>query len=316
MSSIEQAREHLVNEIDKRLHISRLTNGFYEKSSDILMKSAFGFLMDQWISAGLLPQDFRGEEDAKKKEVEEEKLEKKNEIKEKKKEMAEKQKKLKEFEEKFSQGLKDSGHETPASTSSTPSGSAPPEINAPEKKIEIEKDEEQEQILNDIDLEELFDEEAFESQKDSDKQLVKVEEESEKQIIPVDEIEETERQAQILKEQAQETLKKNAVEFEEAYKLQQHALLTAHDANVKTAKALVNQEIGTQLLAEAGAEMIEAGAHLQREALASERQVPVNIHQEATIVQGVTLNEASQEAATHAHEQVTFKQVEHIPPVY
>uniref|UniRef100_A0A914PW87 Uncharacterized protein n=1 Tax=Panagrolaimus davidi TaxID=227884 RepID=A0A914PW87_9BILA len=298
--SIEQARENLVNEIDKRLHISRLTNGFYEKSSDILMKSAFGFLMDQWISAGLLPQDFRGEEDAKKKESEVENHEKKVQ-----------EKKLKEFEEKFTHGLKDSGHETPASTSSSPPGSAPPEVNAPDEEID-----EQEQILNDIDLEELFDEEAFESQNDADKQLVKVEDDAEKQIIPVDEIEETERQAQVLKEQAAATLKKNAIEFEEAYKLQQHALLTAHDANVKTAKALVNQEIGTQLLAEAGAEMIEAGAHLQREALASERQVPVNVHQQASIVQGIEINEVSQEAAAKAHEQITFKQVEHIPPVY
>ena len=312
--SIEEARQHLVNEIDKRLHISRLTNGFYEKSSDLLMKSAFGFLMDQWMAAGLLPQDFRGEEkkEEEKDEKEDPSKRKKDDQKRKsKKPENEQKKKLKEFEEKFAKGLKDSGHESKASSSSSPPGSAPPEMNAPEEEMD-----EQEKILNDIDLEDLFDEEAFENQKDSDKQLVKVEDDSAKAIIPVDEIEETERQAQLLKEQAQAALKNNAVEFEEAYKLQQNALLAAHDANVKTAKALVNQEIGTQLLAEAGAEMIEAGAHLQREALASERVAPVNVHQEASIVQGMAVSEAAQEAAAVASEQVTFKQVEHIPPVY
>jgi len=312
--SIQEAREQLVNEIDKRLHISRLTNGFYEKSSDLLMKSAFGFLMDQWISAGLLPPDFRGEEkkeEEKDNKKEEDPPEKKNRKQKGKKAENEQEKKLKEFEEKFAKGLKDSGHESKASSSTSEPGSAPPEMNAPEEELD-----EQEQILNDIDLEDLFDEEAFENQCDADKQLVKVEDDSAKAIIPVDEIEESERQAQILKEQAKGALMNNAVEFEEAYKLQQNALLAAHDANVKTAKALVNQEIGTQLLAEAGAEMIEAGAHLQREALASERQVPINVHQEASIVQGVSVSDAAQEAASVAHEQVTFKQVEHIPPVY
>ena len=62
--------------------------------------------------------------------------------------------------------------------------------------------------------------------------------------------------------------------------------------------------------------MIEAGAHLQREALASERQVPINVHQEGSIVQGISVSVAGQEAAEHAHEQVTFKQVEQIPPNY
>ena len=278
MSSVEEGRQYLVNEIDKRLHISRLTNGFYEKTSDILMKRAFGFLMDQWISAGLLAPDFRGNDPTAEEEEKSEKDQKKrsNEKEEKpgvsrrdqgrmkglidkfdknpKRKLSGQEKKLNEFEEKFTQGLEKSGLVKP-STSATEPGSAPPEINAPEEELD-----DQEKILNDISLEELFDDEAFENQCDADKQLVKVEdkevvaveEEKEKQIIPIDEIEEHERQAQALKEQAQAALNQNAVEFEEAYKLQQDALLAAHDANVKTAKALVNQEIGTQLLAEAG----------------------------------------------------------------
>ena len=122
---------------------------------------------------------------------------------------------------------------------------------------------------------------------------------------------EHERNARLLREQAEKALKNNAAEFNEAERAQAQARVVAEHANAKTAQALNNQERGQELLAEAGAEMIEAGAKLQREAAANSREAPYNVHGEGAVRQTTVVSSAGQEAAAKAHESVTVKEVSH-----
>jgi hypothetical protein len=125
------------------------------------------------------------------------------------------------------------------------------------------------------------------------------------------EVEEHARNARLLREQAEKTLKKNEAEFADAQRAQAQARIVAEHANLKTAEALSHQEHGQKLLAEAGAQMIEAGAKLQREAAATQHTVPYNVHKEGDVRQTTVVSAAGQTAAAHAHETVTIREVEH-----
>uniref|UniRef100_A0AC35G9S0 Uncharacterized protein n=1 Tax=Panagrolaimus sp. PS1159 TaxID=55785 RepID=A0AC35G9S0_9BILA len=67
------------------------------------------------------------------------------------------------------------------------------------------------------------------------------------------------------RERVEKILEKNEMEFVQAEQAQTDAQIASEKANEKTETALKHQEIGHELLAEAGAKLIEAGAKLQQE---------------------------------------------------
>ena len=133
---------------------------------------------------------------------------------------------------------------------------------------------------------------------------------SQSELIDFESAEEHERRARELREKALTTLKTNEEEFAQAERAQALAKAAAAQANVKTSQALENQERGQQLLAEAGARLIEAGAKLQQEAASIKREVPFNVHQQGEVRQTTCVSAAGVEAAAHAREVATFREVE------
>ena len=125
---------------------------------------------------------------------------------------------------------------------------------------------------------------------------------------------EHERRAQQLRNEAEEALRNNEGDFARAERAQEEARLAAERANQLTSKALNNQQRGQELLAEAGAELIEAGSRLQQSAAASQHEVPFNTHMQGEVRQTTCVSTAGQEAAARAHEKVTLREVETYPP--
>uniref|UniRef100_A0A914YE28 Uncharacterized protein n=1 Tax=Panagrolaimus superbus TaxID=310955 RepID=A0A914YE28_9BILA len=138
-------------------------------------------------------------------------------------------------------------------------------------------------------------------------------EEFESTAVDFESAEEHEAKAQELREQAQETLEKNEMEFQQAHQAQTAARIASEIANAKTDAALEHQEIGQELLVEAGAKLIEAGAKLQEEAMETQMQLPFNVHQEGEIQQTTYVSTVGIEAAAAAHDIQTFREVEHLP---
>uniref|UniRef100_A0AC34R6M0 Uncharacterized protein n=1 Tax=Panagrolaimus sp. JU765 TaxID=591449 RepID=A0AC34R6M0_9BILA len=120
-----------------------------------------------------------------------------------------------------------------------------------------------------------------------------------------------EKEAHDLRESGLKSLKKTQKEFFEAENAQKQAKIASEQANFKTIQALNDQARGQTLLAEAGAEMIEAGSKLQQQAANTQiGHVPFNEHFENNIQQMTCVSSAGQEAACHAHEQEVIRTVQ------
>uniref|UniRef100_A0A914NXG1 Uncharacterized protein n=1 Tax=Panagrolaimus davidi TaxID=227884 RepID=A0A914NXG1_9BILA len=103
------------------------------------------------------------------------------------------------------------------------------------------------------------------------------------------------------------------MEFFQAEQAQADAQIASEKANEKTETALNHQEIGQELLTEAGANLIEAGAKLQQEAMNNQKEVPYNVHEQGEILQTTTCVSSSAGIETAAaHDFQTFRQVEQI----
>uniref|UniRef100_A0A914PF52 Uncharacterized protein n=1 Tax=Panagrolaimus davidi TaxID=227884 RepID=A0A914PF52_9BILA len=122
-----------------------------------------------------------------------------------------------------------------------------------------------------------------------------------------------EAKAHELREKTEKTLEKNEMEFVQVEQAQTDAQIASEKANEKTETALKHQEIGQELLAEAGAKLIEAGAKLQQEAMINQNEVPYNVHEQGEILQTTCVSSsAGIETAAATHDFQTFRQVKQI----
>ena len=102
------------------------------------------------------------------------------------------------------------------------------------------------------------------------------------------------KEAKHLHGKAEDVLDDVSKEFKKAEKAQAKADKEAFKANVKTEKALNKQAKGQELLAEAGAEMVQAGTKMQRNAAISDQSVPFNAHQKGEVHQTTCVSTAGQ----------------------
>ena len=119
------------------------------------------------------------------------------------------------------------------------------------------------------------------------------------------------KEAKHLSKKADDILDDTHKDFKKAEKAQHKADKKAEKANHKTEKALNKQAHGQELLAEAGAELIEAGAKMQRQAASGLGAAPYNVHQKGQVQQTTCVDAAGQVAAARAHDKTVVRDVQY-----